>query len=108
MFLGTLLEVMGHEVCATVTTATATVEAATLGPPERLPQLLIVDANLRSGSGVAAVTQILRTRFVPHIFVTGDVYRIGAGPGAIVIQKPYSLKHLERAIQRAMATEAAA
>jgi CheY-like chemotaxis protein len=98
MFLSDLLEGMGHEVCATVATEAAMVEAAA----RCLPELLIVDAHLRDGSGVAAVAQILRTRFVPHIFVTGDVYRIGADPGAIVIQKPFSLDHLERAILRAM------
>jgi hypothetical protein len=58
------------------------------------------------GTIEAAVAQILRTRFLPHIFMTGDVYRLGVDPGAIVLQKPYALNQLKRAIVRAMGTDA--
>jgi DNA-binding response OmpR family regulator len=102
MFLADLLETMGHEVCACVETEMATVAAAARWTPD----LLIVDANLREGSGVAAVAEILRTGFVPHVFVTGDVYRLGAEPGAVVMQKPFSPDRLVRAIDRALAAVA--
>lgn len=102
MFLTDLLGGMGHEVCTTVETEAAAVEAAA----RYLPDLMIIDGNLQEGSGVLAVAEILRTQFVPHIFVTGDVYRLDANPGAIVVGKPFSLHHLERAIDRALATVA--
>jgi two-component system, response regulator PdtaR len=102
MFLADLLETMGHEVCASVASGAAAVAAAA----RCVPDLMIIDGNLEEEGGVSAVASILRTRFVPHIFATGDVYRLGADPGAIVMQKPYSLPDLERAIVRAMALAA--
>jgi hypothetical protein len=49
---------------------------------------MIVDAQLREGSGVSAVEQILRTGFIPHILVSGaKVQALRAG--AVLIDKPF-------------------
>lgn len=100
MLLGDILSDMGHEVCATTDTQADTViEAARTSP-----DLMIVDANLfDGGSGVSAVGEILKTRFIPCIFVTGDPMQIEPlMPGAIVIQKPYTPRHLVQAINRVL------
>ena len=99
LFLEQLLGAMGHEVCAIVASEAAAVKAAA----QWMPDLLIMDVHLEEGNGVAAVAEILRTGFLPHIFVTGDLYRLGADPGAIVIQKPFDVPQLVRAIDRALA-----
>jgi DNA-binding response OmpR family regulator len=99
MFLQELLVTMGHEVCAVVAEQAATVAAAI----DHSPDLLIVDEGLREGNGIDAVTEILETRFVPHIFATGDCFRVLAhNPDAIVLQKPYTAKALTRAIEQAL------
>ena len=99
MFLAELLTAMGHEVCAVVADQAATVAAAN----EHLPDLMIVDEGLREGSGIEAVAEILKTRFVPHIFATGNCLRVLAQcPDAIVLQKPYAANALTRAIEQAL------
>lgn len=100
LFLADLLEGMGHEVVATVESAPKAVAAAATHHPD----LIISDGNLREGSGVLAVEEILRARFVPHIFVTGDPYQLGAAPSAIIVQKPFTADSLIRAIDRAFAS----
>jgi hypothetical protein len=51
---------------------------------------MIVDVGLGEATGIAAVQEILRSRFVPHVFITGDaVRRHAGGPDAVLIQKPY-------------------
>ena len=103
MFLEELLVAMGHEVCAVVADQAATVAAA----KEHSPDLMIVDEGLRQGSGIDAVAEILQTRFVPHIFATGDCFRVLAhNPDAIVLQKPYTANALTRAIEQALQTPA--
>lgn len=90
---------MGHEVCAVEATESGAVAAAMRCRPD----LLIVDARLAKGTGMSAVTQILRAAFVPHLFVSGDVLAVLAlRPGAVVIQKPFRERDLVQAIQRAM------
>ena len=102
VFLGEMLEGMGHSVCAIEATEAGAVAAAA----QLRPELMIVDAQLREGSGVSAVEQILQTRFVPHVFVSGaKVQALRAG--AILIHKPFFEGDLTQAIQRAL-TEAAA
>ncbi len=97
MFLADLLSAMGHEVCAIVETETDAVAAAARCRPD----MMIVDANLREGSGAAAVAQILAWRFVPHFFVTGDPYQVQAfAPAAIILHKPFNLADLTRTIAR--------
>ena len=100
LLLADMLDAMGHTVCAVARTQEEAVAAA-----ERdKPNMLIVDAWLHQGSGVAAVDQIQRRGIVPHIFVTGD----GRGvlqlkPNAIVLEKPFTEGMLAAAIDRAHA-----
>ncbi|MEO9131258.1 MAG: response regulator [Sphingomonas sp.] len=99
MFLSDLLEVLGHKICALTDTEAGTVAAALLHRPD----LMIIDEGLRDGSGIAAVQNIETTLPVPHIFATGDCYRVlSAEPHAIVLQKPFNAPALIGAIERAM------
>lgn len=95
--LAEMLEGMGHEVCAVVAT-----EADAIAAADRcMPDLMIVDAWLRSGSGIAAVEAICRRRHVPHVFVSGDVAGVRAVlPTVIVVEKPFRADVLVRVIQR--------
>jgi two-component system, response regulator PdtaR len=99
MLLADMLEEMGHKVCAIEATEAEAVSAAARCRPD----LMIVDAHLREGSGVSAVEKICLTRSVPHVFVTGDVSNVkGLRPDAVVLQKPFLETDLARAIQRAL------
>jgi CheY-like chemotaxis protein len=98
-----LLVMMGYEVCAMTTNEPDTIAAAALHAPD----LMIVDAELRVGSGMSAVAEIMKSRFVPYIFATGDCYRVLRSiPDAIVLQKPYSAAALDQAIKRALQSAA--
>ena len=100
VLLADILAEMGHEVCAIEATEAGAVAAAA----RTRPDLMIVDERLVEGSGVSAVREILLSRFVPHIFVSGDLLSDRSiGPEAVVIQKPYFDGDLVRAIDRAMA-----
>lgn len=98
LFLTVLLEGMGHDVCATVDTVAEAIVAAAAYRPD----LIIMDGQLRDGSGVAAIKEILRSGFVPHIFVTGDAYRLGTDATAIIVRKPFTEHTLTRSIARAL------
>jgi two-component system, response regulator PdtaR len=100
MLLQKLLAEMGHEVCATATSEAAAVDAAL----RHKPDLMIVDARLGRGSGIAAVVEILRDGYVPHVFVSGDQpARIKEQcPNSVVLQKPFSQSEFARAIQSAL------
>lgn len=99
MLLADVLGAMGYDVCAVEETEAGAVAAAARCNPD----LMIVDARLRQGSGVSAVEEILRTGWIPHVFVSGETSTIQAlRPGAIVIQKPFRDMELNRAIQRAL------
>ena len=102
MLLSEVLAGMGHDVCAIEGT-----EADAVATADRCrPDLMIVDARLGEGSGVAAVEAILSGGFVPHLFVSGDALRVRAlRPDALVIQKPYREADLAHAIQCAVAIE---
>jgi two-component system, response regulator PdtaR len=64
---------------------------------------MIVDMGLGEASGIVAVKEILLRGFVPHVFVTGGTVRgIPLGPETVLIQKPFRVSELERAIQRAL------
>jgi CheY-like chemotaxis protein len=90
---------MGHDVCAIETTEAAAVTAAA----QYRPDLMIVDARIDDGSGVSAVDKILRTGFVPHLFISGNISNIRAlRPNAVVLEKPFRELELTRAIQRAI------
>ena len=91
---------MGHDVCAIEGTEAGAVAAAVRCEPD----MMIVDALLGDGSGVSAVEEILRSRFIPHVFVSGDISRVPAGrPGTVVLSKPFCEPDLERALQLALA-----
>jgi len=67
------------------------------------PDLMIVDAHLRQGSGLTAVAAVLKDGFIPHVFVSGDrLTKSLLGPEAIVLQKPFREADLVRAIARAL------
>jgi two-component system, response regulator PdtaR len=101
LLLTEVLEGMGHEVCAIAATKAGAVTSAV----ECRPDLMIVDARLGDGSGVAAVDEILRTWFIPHVFVSANISRVRAlRPDAVMIQKPYREADLASAIQRALGT----
>jgi DNA-binding response OmpR family regulator len=101
-FLGEMIEGMGHSVCAIEATEGDAVKAAA-----RLrPDIMIVDAQLREGSGVAAVEQILLAGFVPHVFVSGAKVQ-ALRTGAVLIHKPFLEGDLAQAIKRALADAAA-
>jgi DNA-binding response OmpR family regulator len=97
VLLAEVLAGMGHDVCGIATTETEAVAIEA----QSCPDLLIVDAGLRDGSGVGAVAEILRARSVPHIFITGDLAGVRAlKPDAMVLEKPFLESDLIRAIER--------
>jgi CheY-like chemotaxis protein len=103
VLLAELLRGMGHEVCETAATEAAAVTAA-----ERCaPDLMIVDARLGQGSGIAAVDEIQRARPVAHFFLSGDAEGVRMlRPGAVVVRKPFRQADLARAIGLALAAVA--
>lgn len=102
MLLTEMILGMGHEVCALERTEKDAV-AATL---RCKPDLMIVDARLGEGSGIAAVEAILRTWSVPHIFISGAAVDVPRS-GSIVLRKPFLEADLVRAIERAVGSAAA-
>src|SRR5271157_6012195 len=97
--LAETLEGLGHTVCAVESNVADAVAAALHWRPD----LMIVDLGLGEASGVVAVKEILRGGFVPHVFVTGDSVRgMPLGPETVLIQKPFRVSDLERAIERAL------
>ena len=100
--LAETLEDLGHFVCAVETNAANAVAAAARDRPD----LMIVDVGLGEASGIAAVKEILRSGFVPHVFATGDALRdLSLGPNAVLIQKPFRGPDIVRAIERALAAK---
>lgn len=98
MDLADLLIAMGHGVAAIASTEAEAVSAA-----ERCqPDLMIVDANLAEGSGVAAMHKILAKRSVPYLYVTGDPSQVRQlAQDAIVVAKPFKIQDLSEAIAKA-------
>jgi CheY-like chemotaxis protein len=91
---------LGHEVCATEATEAGAVAAAA----RHKPDLMIMDDELRQGSGISAVEQITRSGFIPHVFVTGkSLTDQSLSPSAVVIQKPFTIPELAWGIKRALA-----
>jgi DNA-binding response OmpR family regulator len=97
--LAEMLETMGHEVCSVEATEANAVAAAF-----RLkPDLMIVDAWLRDGSGMSTMQMACGPKFIPHFFISGDISGIRAArPSAIVVQKPFREADLAFAIKRAV------
>lgn len=103
IFIGMLiektLENLGYEVCAIVSTEADAVFQA----QRHQPDLMIVDAGLRIGSGITAVETITAKHAVPHIFVTGDRRKVLLHrPDAIILEKPFFNPDLVDAISRAL------
>jgi CheY-like chemotaxis protein len=97
--LAETLEDLGHTVCAVESNVANAVAAASHWRPD----LMIVDMGLGEASGIVAVQEILRRGFVPHVFVTGGTVRgMPLGPETVLIQKPFRVSDLERAIHRAL------
>jgi len=102
--LAEMLAGMGHDVCAIEATEADAVTAAGRCKPD----VMIVDVRLGEGSGITAVAEILRTGFVPHVFISGDTSTVQAlRPDAVAIQKPFREADLARGIQRALDVAAA-
>lgn len=96
MLLAKVLTDMGHGVVAIVGSVADALAAADRSRPD----LMIVDARLRDGSGISAVREIIRTGFVPHVFVSGHNCRAHAlWPGSVALEKPYRDTELAQAIQ---------
>jgi DNA-binding response OmpR family regulator len=102
--LGEMLEEMGHRVYPVVATQADAVSAAA----SRRPDLMIVDVGLGTGSGIAAMDEILRAGFVTHLYMSGNVamFRM-LKPNAPVLEKPFYESELEGAISRAIETSEA-
>lgn len=94
--LAELLVGIGHDVCRIATTENEAVAAAA----QEFPDLMIVDAHLRQGSGMAAMETILRSGPMPHIFMTGNS-RLTMPSSALVLRKPFSVTDLIAAVNSA-------
>ncbi len=93
--LAETLEGLGHAVCAVETNVAKAVAAASRWRPD----LMIVDVGLSEASGIAAVKKILRSGFVPHVFVTEDALSgVSLGPDTVLIRKPFRVSDLDQAI----------
>jgi two-component system, response regulator PdtaR len=101
LFEEVLME-MGHEVCASERTEAGAVATAAICRPE----LIISDVRLQDGSGIDAVTSIMRSGFIPHIFTSGDLIdRKSLNPAARILHKPFDEGQLIRAIESAIDPE---
>ena len=99
LLLGEMLASLGHTVCPLAETEAAALIAVSVHHPD----LMIVDAKLGDGSGVAVMTEILQTRFVPHIFMSGNPGLLRQQrPDAIFLQKPFDERALLRAMHNAL------
>ena len=102
--LAETLEGLGHRVCAVETNVAHAVAAASRWHPD----LMIVDVGLGEASGIAAVKEILRSSFVPYVFVTGNALSgLSLGPETVLIRKPFRMLDLDQAIQRALSAASA-
>lgn len=103
LLVGELLELLlvhlGFETCGVVTTETEAVDACA----RLLPDLMIVDLELASGSGAGAMARILALGVMPHVYAVGNPWKVlRAQPDAIVLHKPYREPDLLAAIAKAM------
>jgi two-component system, response regulator PdtaR len=104
MMLAEMLSDLGHRVCATATTPAEAIAAAR----QENPDFLLSDVKLRNGSGIDAVDEIVRSRPLPHIFVTGDTVGLKSlRPDVVALGKPFSAGALANAIKKAVEASAA-
>ncbi len=105
ILLTEIVEQLGHNVCDVAATEAEAIAMAMACQPG----LIIIDAGLREGSGIAAMNTILQHRFVPHVYVTGDKYLAQSlARQAIVLEKPFFAWELSNAIAKALGTDAQA
>lgn len=101
--LAEVIEGFGHKVCAIEAGEREAVAAAA----REKPDIMIIDANLRDGSGLGAIETILAFGPMPHILVSGDATSVRAlRPLATVLQKPYFEADLILAMQKALCPSA--
>ena len=100
--LAEALEEIGHVICGLEVDAGGAASAAKLGRVD----LIIVDVGLGEANRIAAVEQILKEGFVPHVFVIGDGLRgLPFGPEVVLVQKPFRSSDLVAAIARTLAVD---
>ena len=97
VLMAEMLNGMAYRVCGIEATEAGAVRAALTLRPD----LMIVDIQLRKGSGVAAVAKIEETTTIPCVFMTGNRVH-GLAASMIVLQKPFVDEALVQAIDRAM------
>jgi len=101
LLMSDMLEEMGHSVCAIATSEKAAITAASMHRPD----LIIADAGLAEGSGLAAMAIMLRARWVPHIYMSGNLFSLGALPrDAVILRKPFNHDDLVHSIFQAVHT----
>lgn len=93
--LAELLAVLGHEVCGTAATEVEAIAAAL----RCIPDVMLIDVNLQAGSGVSAMSAILRQTVMPHIYMSGGG-RLTAPANATVLRKPFDMAGLKDALHR--------
>jgi CheY-like chemotaxis protein len=102
LLLAEMLEEMGYDVCGVEQTEDEAVAAAA----KYKPDLMIVDARLGDGSGVAAIRTILQAGPMPHLFISGALVEADE-PDAVILQKPFHEYQLAQAIDRVIAATGA-
>ena len=97
MVLADMLTEMGLCVCGVETTESGAISAAL-----RLkPDLMIIDAELSPGSGIAAMAAIGIQARIPHVFMSGA--RVAGAPAdAVTLLKPFGEDSLASAIHHVM------
>lgn len=95
--LAEILEDMGYHVCPIAATEDEAVATAI----RCKPGLMIVDEQLREGTGTSAVERILLTGPIPYVFIGGaSVHR--EQKRKTVLQKPFLALDLVQAIRNAV------
>jgi DNA-binding NtrC family response regulator len=101
MLLAEMLTDMGHWVCGMEATEAGAVKAAENGQPE----FMLVDVELKEGSGVAALMAILAKGPMPYVLMSGGTIGIGVWQGPF-LRKPFGERDLVRAIEGVMRSHA--
>jgi CheY-like chemotaxis protein len=105
MLYADVLSELGHQVCGVASTEDEAVELAR----QCQPDIVISDLGLREGSGMMAMSRILRERKVPHVFITGsDIHPGKTKDPDNMLRKPFNEQQLVHAIDRAIAKMGAA
>ncbi len=95
--LAETLEGLGYAVCGTAATQAEAIAIASRCKPD----LMIVDIGLGSGNGVSAVTEILLSGHVPHLFMSGLPDYLASG--LTILRKPFTVANLVLSIEAAFA-----